>query len=97
MRNPKTPGCPSHVYLAAFGPAPSCPRKRVLAMMLPPLTSVLGSHIPNVVFPFASDATGYRLYTHSSVEIWPSVRHALALVSAGFGSLLSGQRLAAHG
>ena len=38
--------------------------------------------------------TGYRLYTHSSVAIWPSVRHAFALVSAGFGSLLSGQRFA---
>ena len=34
---------------------------------------------------------------NSSVEIWPSVRHAFALVSAGFGSTLFGQRFAAHG
>ena len=69
-----TPSWPSHVYLPAFAPAPSCPRKRVLAIMLPPLTSVFGSHIPNVS-PFASAETGYRLY-------YPFERRDLAIGKA---------------
>ena len=98
MRNPVTPRTPRCECIGASAAAPSCPLNLVFAINPLPEGSVFGTHMPNVRALCASGvANRYREYVSSSVEICPSVRHALALVSAGSGSTLFGQRFAAHG
>src|SRR4051794_39729916 len=98
MRKPVTPRMPRCECEAASAAAPSWPLNRVPRINPLPDGSVVGTHMPNEVTPFASGvAKWYGLYVSFKVEICPLVRQAFALVSEGFGSTSLGQRFAVHG
>src|SRR4030095_10907782 len=94
IKKPVTPRMPRCECVAASAAAPSCPVNRASRMSPLPDGSVFGTHMPNDGVPCASGvAKRYREYMNSSVAICPSVRHASAPGSLGFGSTLFAQRL----